>query len=121
MINNIKLEVKLLATKTVLPCPIVERFTVAQSGSWKGRQTASRVDSQTGRWMDGRTGGQMDGRTDGWAGGWTGEEVDGGSDSRMASFMKATVGINREQSGADGDSWVTFGNRIEILPKKAAK
>ena len=79
------------------------------------------MDSQLG----GQTGGRMDGwagrRTDRRAGGLTGEEVDGGPDSRMAGLMKATVGINRDKSGADGDSWVTFGKGIQILPKKAAK
>ena len=87
-----------------------------------------RMDRQTDGQTDGRTDGQTDGQTRGWAGqqtdgragGRTGEEVIGLSDS-MAGLMMARVGINRDNSGGDGDSWVTIGKWIEILPKKAAK
>ena len=47
--------------------------------------------------------------------------MDGWSHSWVVSLIKATVGSSRHQSGADGDSWVTFGKRIKILSEKAAK
>ena len=83
-------------------------------GRWTGGQAGRRMDGWAGGWMDG----WMDRRTDGRAD--RGGEVIGWSNS-VAGFMKATVGINQDKSGADGDSWVTFRKRIEILPKKAAK